>query len=189
MQMQMQIQIQIGYSIKEELRACEHSLHLAAWSSYKRTFDKYRIDCGPRALPIIDLRKQSNQAGKVETIWTQKLFDLDTKSIWFGHKIYLIRTQELFVQPWDSFNAELVFDVLRIHLFYSGNKYLSLLEIFWKIWKTFALSADSENQNQANVSNWIMLLLLVICIVKQRFQFLEIWETSQNFYLFFSYIN
>ena len=42
-----------------------------------------------RTLPIIDLRKQSSQTGKVEMIWTQKVFDLDTKSIWFGHKIYL----------------------------------------------------------------------------------------------------
>ena len=64
--------------------------------------------------------------------WLEKTVEPRRKWKWFGHKNHLIWTQKVFVQPWDSFAAALVFDLRRIHMF-SGICYweTNICEYWW----------------------------------------------------------
>ena len=92
------------------------------WSSSKRNPDKYRIDCSP-CRPIIDLRKQLNlgESGN----------DLDTKTIWFGHKKYLSNREIRSPLHWYLIFGEFTCfleSVIEKRIFVNIDEYLLIIE-------------------------------------------------------------
>ena len=116
--------ISLWQSFKEEFHSSQF-----AWSSRKRTNTsckyKYRRVMWVWTFFSLHLIKFQKESWQIQNwlqpvsahYWLEKTVEPRRKWKWFGHKNHLIWTQKVFVQPWDSFAAALVFDLRRNHMF------------------------------------------------------------------------